>query len=144
MTGPEPETLRAGNADREQVVTQLHKAFEEGRLDVTELDERIAAAYAAKTMGELMPLTADLPSGRTPARVTPPVPARPAADRDVEDNSRRAALAGTFGLFMVNVVIWAAVSVGTGDAVYFWPVWTAIPFVLAVVGAIVNSGRRDR
>lgn len=28
-----------------------------------------------------------------------------------------------------------------GDA---GPVWTAIPFVLAVVGAIVHSGRRGR
>lgn len=142
MTGPEPETLRAGNADREQVVTQLHKAFEEGRLDVTELDERIAAAYRAKTMGELVPLTADLPAARTPARLSAPVPARPAVDRDVERHSRRAALAGTFGLFLFNVLVWAAVSIGSGDAVYFWPIWTAIPFVLAVVGTIVGGGRR--
>jgi hypothetical protein len=142
MSGPtDPGSLRAGNADREQVVTRLHKAFEEGRLDVTELDERIAAAYAAKTMGELVPLTADLPSSQTPARVSN-LPAKPATDREVERGTQRAAIGGTLGLFLVNVIIWAAVSLGSGDLVYFWPVWTAIPFVLAVVGQIVN-GRRE-
>ena len=44
-------SLRAGNADRERVVAQLNTAFAEGRLDVAELDERVAAAYAAKTAG---------------------------------------------------------------------------------------------
>ena len=78
MTGPvEPESLRAGNADREQVVAQLNKAFAEGRLDVRELDERVAAAYAAKTMGELVPLTADLPSDRALAPRAGGPPARP-------------------------------------------------------------------
>jgi len=57
-------SIRAGNADRERVVAQLNAAFSEGRLDVAELDERVAAAYAAKTLGELVPLTADLPAGQ--------------------------------------------------------------------------------
>ena len=144
MTGPvEPESLRAGNADREQVVAQLNKAFAEGRLDVHELDERVAAAYAAKTMGELVPLTADLPSGRALAPRAGGPPARPAADRQIEQGSRKAALTGTFGLFLVNVLIWAAVSLGSGDVVYFWPIWTAIPFVLAVLSAAAG-GHRDR
>ena len=29
---------------------------------------------------------------------------------------------------LVNVAVWGAVSVGTGDAVYFWPVWVAAPW----------------
>lgn len=144
MTGPvDPGSLRAGNADREQVVAQLHKAFEEGRLDVAELDERIAAAYAAKTMGELVPLTADLPGSRSLAPRGSSAPARPAADREIERSSRRAAIGGTLGLFLVNVLIWAAVSLGSRNLVYFWPIWTAIPFVLAIVGEIVNGRRAD-
>jgi hypothetical protein len=144
MTEPvEPESLRAGNADREQVVAQLNKAFAEGRLDVHELDERVAAAYAAKTMGELAPLTADLPSSRTPVPRVDASPARPAADGEIERGSRRAAVGGALGLFLVNVLIWAAVSVGAGDRIYFWPIWTAIPLVFAVAAALSDT-HRDR
>ena len=52
--------LRASDADRERVAQVLHKATAEGRLDLHELDERLAAVYAAKTYGELAPITADL------------------------------------------------------------------------------------
>ncbi|WP_329789013.1 DUF1707 domain-containing protein [Lentzea sp. DG1S-22] len=52
--------LRASDADREQIAQVLHKATAEGRLDIHELDERLAAVYAAKTYGELVPITADL------------------------------------------------------------------------------------
>ncbi|MGH3625784.1 MAG: DUF1707 SHOCT-like domain-containing protein [Sciscionella sp.] len=53
--------LRASDADRERVAQILHRAMGEGRLDVGELEERLATLYAAKTIGELAPLTADLP-----------------------------------------------------------------------------------
>jgi len=39
----------------------LHDAMSEGRLTIGELDERLQAVYAAKTIGELEPLTKDLP-----------------------------------------------------------------------------------
>ena len=52
---------RASDAEREAVVARLRNAAGEGRLTVDELDERIDAAYAAKTRAELEPLTADLP-----------------------------------------------------------------------------------
>ena len=53
--------LRASDADRERVAQILHKAMGEGRLEVHELEERLKTLYAAKTIGELAPLTADLP-----------------------------------------------------------------------------------
>lgn len=52
--------MRASDADREKVAQVLQQAHGEGRLDLHELDERLAATYAAKTYGELVPLTADL------------------------------------------------------------------------------------
>jgi hypothetical protein len=52
--------LRATDADRERVAEQLRLAAGEGQLDVDELDERLAAAYAARTTADLVPLTADL------------------------------------------------------------------------------------
>ena len=140
-------SLRPGNADRERVVAQLNTAFSEGRLDVAELDERVAAAYAAKTLGELVPLTADLPvgqQGRTSA------PARREANAPVPAGApspavRWAPVTGALGLFLVNVVIWGAISLGTGELIYFWPIWTAIPLALALVGMIAGAGdARDR
>lgn len=49
----------------------------DGRLDFDELDERLEAAYRAKTYGELEPLVADLPGARPPAvrREASPAPA---------------------------------------------------------------------
>lgn len=53
--------MRASDADREHVASLLGQAFAEGRLSAEEHSERLEAAYAAKTMGELRPLLADLP-----------------------------------------------------------------------------------
>lgn len=64
--------MRASDADRERIAQVLHKATAEGRLDIHELDERLGAVYAAKTYGELVPITADLVlSGLPQAAVTP-------------------------------------------------------------------------
>jgi len=61
--------LRASDADREAAADRLRIAAGEGRLDATELEERLTLAYAARYCSELARLTADV----TP----PPPPARP-------------------------------------------------------------------
>lgn len=53
--------LRASDADREAAVKQLQRGLSQGRLDVDEFDERVRAAYAARTLGELADLIRDLP-----------------------------------------------------------------------------------
>lgn len=53
--------LRASDADRERVADLLREAASDGRLSLTELEERIDALYAAKTYGELEPVMHDLP-----------------------------------------------------------------------------------
>ncbi|GAB7033282.1 DUF1707 domain-containing protein [Streptomyces sp. NPDC021749] len=63
--------LRASDADRERVAEILRDALAEGRLDMAEFDERLEAAYLARTYGELAPLTADLPAAAAPAPVSP-------------------------------------------------------------------------
>ena len=57
-------SLRASDADREQVVERLRHAMAEGRLSGDELEERIDAVYGARTYGELNALLADLPASR--------------------------------------------------------------------------------
>jgi hypothetical protein len=55
--GPE---LRASDAERERTADTLRHAAGDGRLTVDELDERLAATYAAVTRGELSRLVADV------------------------------------------------------------------------------------
>ena len=55
-----PRDLRASDADRERVVTVLAEAAADGRLSLEEHSERVQRAYAARTLGELAGLTADL------------------------------------------------------------------------------------
>jgi hypothetical protein len=54
--------LRASDADREQVAEHLRNAAGDGRLTVEELDERLDAAFAARTRADLDALVADLPA----------------------------------------------------------------------------------
>lgn len=79
--GSDPAQLRISDDDRHKVAEVLRRAAGEGRLDLEELDERLEAAYSAKTYGELVPLTADLPVRTTDGLpFSPPSPtARPGA-----------------------------------------------------------------
>ncbi|MAY97445.1 DUF1707 domain-containing protein [uncultured Nocardioides sp.] len=70
----EQARMRVSDADRHQVSEVLREAAGEGRLDWEELEQRLEAAYAARTYAELLPLTADLPSGATPVPVSAPQP----------------------------------------------------------------------
>ncbi|RBM11377.1 hypothetical protein DI005_34170 [Prauserella sp. PE36] len=57
----DPKQLRASDADRERVAQLLHTAMGEGRITMAELEERLGAVYAAKTLGDLEPVVEDLP-----------------------------------------------------------------------------------
>ncbi len=73
----DPSRLRVSDQDRHTVAEVLRQAAGEGRIDLEELDERLEATYNAKTYGELVPITADLPlAGPTPHPVPPVVPSR--------------------------------------------------------------------
>jgi hypothetical protein len=65
-SAPSP-ALRASDADRERVAAALRRHHVDGRLDTDELQERLGACYAARTLGDLEPLLADLPGARRPA-----------------------------------------------------------------------------
>jgi hypothetical protein len=57
--------MRASDAERERVAERLREAMAEGRLDMEEFTQRLDAAYAARTHGELEPLVRDLPASGT-------------------------------------------------------------------------------
>jgi hypothetical protein len=83
VSRPEASALRISDEDRHKVAEVLRQAAGEGRLDLDELDERLEATYSAKTYGDLVPITLDLPAtGGPPAAVAPravPAPAGPVA-----------------------------------------------------------------
>jgi DUF1707 SHOCT-like domain len=58
-------SLRASDADREQVAERLRQATAEGRLNAEELEGRLQTLFAARTYGELDALLADLPAARS-------------------------------------------------------------------------------
>ena len=79
---PDPSRLRISDDDRHAVAEVLRTAAGEGRIDLEELEERLEAAYAAKTYGELVPLTIDLPTSGVATRLSPhpaPLPERAGA-----------------------------------------------------------------
>jgi hypothetical protein len=56
-----PRTL-ASDADRDTAAGLLNRALAEGRLTADEYDQRLGAAYAARTWQQLLQLTEDLPA----------------------------------------------------------------------------------
>lgn len=62
---------RAADHDRDEVAVVLGEALATGRLTSEEHAERLEAVYAARTYGELAPITKDLPHERTGGIVLP-------------------------------------------------------------------------
>jgi hypothetical protein len=60
---------RASDADRDAAAGLLNEAFAAGRLTADEHDQRLAAAYAARSWQQLHQLTADLPAAPGAATV---------------------------------------------------------------------------
>jgi hypothetical protein len=81
---PSSPALRASDADRDRVIELLRAAVADGRLDQAEFNERLDAALAARTIGALAPLTADLiPAPGSDGALTLPLAgtaAQPAAE----------------------------------------------------------------
>ncbi len=76
--GADPGRLRVSDDDRHRVAELLREAAGEGRIELTELDERLEATFAARTYADLVPITADLPAHRTgPGEVARPASATP-------------------------------------------------------------------
>jgi hypothetical protein len=70
------DNLRVGDAERDAVASALREHFAQGRLTLDELQERLDAAFTARTRADLAPLTADLPATR-PASPGPATDAGP-------------------------------------------------------------------
>ena len=139
-TDPADAQMRASDADREAVAGRLREAHAEGRLTLEEFQERLDTTYAARTHGDLVALTRDLPS-------TSPVPARrpsrpPQRREDGSPEWLKAAWGAWAGVTFVNVAIWGVIGVARGfDFVYFWPIWVAGPWGAVLLARTIFGGR---
>ena len=59
---PADQSIRASDREREAATLRLRAAHLEGRLDVDELEDRVARAQAARTRADLQAVEDDLPS----------------------------------------------------------------------------------
>ena len=144
MTPPENDAMRAGDGDRHQVVEVLRSALDEGRLSLSEYDERIAVAYQATTYADLNVLLADLPQ---PPQGVIAIPAPKAAAKvgPSPTPARRSRMPLALQILWtiwasavaVNVMVWAIVTITTGWT-YPWPLWVAGPSGAALIGVTIG------
>jgi uncharacterized protein DUF1707 len=106
-SGNYPAAMRASDADRDAVLSDLSEHFQAGRLTAEEFDERAGQTLAARTWGELKDLLRDLPATRPGPRV--PAAAASSGTRPERLSGRRAPVPIPV---LVGIGIAIAVSVG--------------------------------
>jgi hypothetical protein len=119
---PRPN-LRASDEDREELINELNDHAVAGRLTTDELEQRLTAAYAARTTAELAALRRDLPVSARQSALSHAARRSQLTRRLIQETG------GALGLFIVSTVIWL-VSGGNGQ---FWPVWILLVVVLSAV-----------
>jgi Domain of unknown function (DUF1707) len=148
MAGPQDpaaagrDRLRAGHADREQVIEALKAAFVHGRLTKAELDTRAGQALSARTYADLAALTADIPPGPPAAR-----PARPPAPARRRPLARAAAGSGVC-LIIAAAASWVLFLLVAEDGHYrgipganpSYEAWAPLPLSLAVAAVCAAIG----
>ncbi len=93
-----------------------------GRLTTDELEERLTATYAARTLAELSALRRDLPTNNPITAIGDAARRRHLARRVIQETG------GSLGLFVVSTVIWLS----SGASGQFWPIWVLLIFVLSL------------
>jgi hypothetical protein len=115
-------TVRASDDERERTATLLREHAGCGRLSGDELSDRLDAAFAARTRGELAVLVGDLPA-------TPPA-------RRHHSSLRHHARS----FVLVNallVVLWLIDGAG-----YFWPAWPMFGWGIGLASHALGAGGR--
>jgi hypothetical protein len=126
--------LRASDADRQRVADVLREHTSAGRLTIEEFDQRVDAAYAARTVPELRRLLADLPV-RIDDVLAPDVPAAPAQ----REYRPRPGWPRWAGLAASVAVLLGLVLLATRGYFVFWPLLLGGIFVF---GGGRRGGRR--
>ena len=138
--------VRASDADRERTATLLREHHAVGRLTAEEFNERVEKAFAAKTLGDLEVLLADLPAidlYQLPAAGIRPAPPGALRRRGGPGLNRRgdgmAIPGGPFGwitwmaVSALLLVVWLGVGIATGGVGWLpWFLLIVIPWALTI------------
>lgn len=134
--------MRASDADRDMVVSELSEHFEAGRLTAAELDERTGRALTARTWGELTGLLADLPGllADLPARSAAQIPAATAASPRPRSSSGHVVppLMTAVGGLVVAALVLAVACGGWGL------IWLLVPAMLIARRSACSLGAPGR
>ena len=148
--------IRAADADRDRIAAALREHMAAGRLTIEEFDERLDRAYAAKTLGELDQLMADLPAADL-AQLPSAWPDRPPAGSLLAEPRSsgsiqagpgrfspawRAAWGSWLAISLLFFVIWLLSGAAGGP----WFLWIALPLGALMLGRWIAGApaRRDR
>jgi hypothetical protein len=125
--------LRVSDQEREQAASEIREHYAAGRLDSAEFEERVQAAYGARTQRELNAISADLPA-------LPPKP--PTTTEVVRQTLSSSSLLGNAGaagtVFLVCTGVWAI----TGADGSFWPKWVLVFMLVSVARGVRRDVRR--
>jgi hypothetical protein len=147
---PGDPRVRASDANRERTASLLREHHAEGRLTAEEFNDRLDQAFAAKTIGELDALLADLPGidlYRLPAagiRPAPPGALRPrgrGAGRSAVDRRGQGAVSARrvatwvawAAISSLLFVTWLGIGLVSGGAAWFpWFLLVVVPWGMAI------------
>jgi hypothetical protein len=124
--------IRASDADRDRTAAALREHLAAGRLTTEEFDERLDKVYAAKTLGELDDLMADLP--RTGLEQP--------ADVSLHSPAWRAAWGSWLGISVLFFGIWLISGASGG----LWFLWVPALMGVLLLGRWISGApaHRDR
>ncbi len=130
------QNVRASDADRDRVAAALQEHCAAGRLTVEEVGERLDRTYAARTLGELAEVIADLPPLEAHPLPVPTSGSRPVrSDRLPARGSRgggqvalRHQAVSWASTSLTVSIIWLVIFVTGGGTQAFWPIWVIGPW----------------
>ena len=145
--------VRAGDAERDRVADSLRRHAAEGRLTPEEFDERLSAAFSARTVGDLADLVIDLP--QDPDGYALPVPVSGNGSSRVSHRSSRHSLAPVprahLALYVTVSVICVLIAILSRTGT--WPIWVIGPWGIVLLSQAtrgkgvhgpLDGRRRDR
>jgi Domain of unknown function (DUF1707) len=146
--------MRASDADRDRAAAALREHLAAGRLTVEEFDERLDRAYAAKTLGELDEIMADLPAagvGQPPGGsldrpADRPLLTGPRASRSIEAGPGRFSPAwrATWGSWLAISLFLFAIWLVSGAGGGLWFLWVALPLGALMLGRWITGAPARR
>ena len=137
-------TMRAGDADRDRTVSALGEGMAAGWLTAEEFHQRLDLAYAAKTLGELDRLVADLPAtdlGQLPSAALDRLAAgpllagrRPSGPAEAGTGRLSPAWRAAWGSWLAISLFLFAVWLLSGTAGGLWFLWVVLPLGVLMLG----------